>query len=268
MAGRKMIKNHGMLISVFIHILILSIPFSTTMTSLSGQGVGDIEISIADSSVPAISPAKNIISPAIKKAVVVKKETTEQRDSEVKVPQKKEPEATTADKAPGKEAAEAETDTARLKPAAEEDTPETADQEVREPGEDSAESLPQGVLHADAGERPVSRQQYAMPVSVPPGKPHVTAFGSAEGPGFLRRVIPEYPRMARRLGKEGRVLLRLVIDETGRLVHAEVVEKAGFGFDREAMEAVRNSVFLPARKNGIPVKSEVLLPVKFVLKRR
>ena len=73
--------------------------------------------------------------------------------------------------------------------------------------------------------------------------------------------------LARRLGREGSVVLKLSIDETGRLVDVEVIEKAGFGFDRAAVEAVRKSTFLPAKRNGKPVRSEALLSVKFVLKR-
>ncbi|HDH01623.1 MAG TPA: energy transducer TonB, partial [Nitrospirae bacterium] len=72
-----------------------------------------------------------------------------------------------------------------------------------------------------------------------------------------------YPWIARKMGREGRVLLRLTIDETGRLLDVVVVEKAGFGFDREAVKAVRLSTFRPAVRNGMPVKSEALLYVKF-----
>lgn len=92
-------------------------------------------------------------------------------------------------------------------------------------------------------------------------------FGSAEGPKFLHREMPVYPLLARRLGKEGRVILRLTIDEKGRLLNIEVIEGAGYGFTESAIDAVRKSSFLPAKKEGIPIASRALLPIKFTLRR-
>ncbi len=95
--------------------------------------------------------------------------------------------------------------------------------------------------------------------------PVEVVFGLANGPSFLKMVKPEYPKLARRLGKEGRVLFRLHIDETGRLINLEIVERAGYGFDEAALSAIRASSFRPAIKDGTPVPSVVYLPVRFVL---
>lgn len=94
-----------------------------------------------------------------------------------------------------------------------------------------------------------------------------TEFGAAIAPTFLHREMPVYPAFARKLGREGRVVLRLTIDENGNLVNVEVVEKAGFGFVEAAMDAVRKSTFLPAYKNGKPIASRALLPVRFTIRR-
>lgn len=91
-------------------------------------------------------------------------------------------------------------------------------------------------------------------------------FGSINGPSFLEMVKPEYPLLARRLGKEGRVVLRLFIDEYGRLANVEIVERAGYGFDDAAIKAVRVSTFIPAKINGKPISCSALLPVRFKLK--
>lgn len=90
-------------------------------------------------------------------------------------------------------------------------------------------------------------------------------FGSINGPSFLKMVKPEYPLLARRLGKEGRVILRLFIDEYGRLINVEITEKGGYGFDEAAVDAVRASIFRPALLNGLPVACKAVLPVKFKL---
>jgi protein TonB len=92
------------------------------------------------------------------------------------------------------------------------------------------------------------------------------AFGGSGGPGFISRVLPRYPRMAREMSREGTVVLSLTIDEQGILQDAEVAERAGFGFDEEALRAVRTSKFKPAVRSGKPVASRALLPVRFLLR--
>ncbi len=92
-------------------------------------------------------------------------------------------------------------------------------------------------------------------------------FGSDVAPRFLHREMPIYPLLARRLGKEGKVLLRLTIDEKGNLLGVDVIEKGGYGFTEAAMEAVKKSTFLPARKDGKPIASRALLTVRFRLER-
>lgn len=92
-----------------------------------------------------------------------------------------------------------------------------------------------------------------------------TEFGSSNGPSFLKRIKPDYPRLARRLVKEGKVVLRLFIDDHGRLVSVELIEKAGYGFDEAAMDAAKASSFQPAKLNGNPVACTAVLPVRFRL---
>lgn len=95
-----------------------------------------------------------------------------------------------------------------------------------------------------------------------------TVFGTPGAPSFIHREIPVYPLLARRLGKEGRVVLKLAIDEKGRLQHIEVVEHSGFGFTEAALDAVRKSSFAPARRMGRRIASQALLSVRFVLKQK
>lgn len=94
-----------------------------------------------------------------------------------------------------------------------------------------------------------------------------TTFGSRGAPAFLKRQLPVYPMLARRLGKEGKVVLRLFISEKGRLVDVEVVEPASYGFTEAAVEAVRMSTFSPAREKGVSIASKALLAIRFVLKK-
>lgn len=91
-------------------------------------------------------------------------------------------------------------------------------------------------------------------------------LGSGEGPKYLLRTLPVYPVMARRIGKEGKVVLRLTIDDKGNLSNVEVIENGGYGFTEAAVEAARKSSFLPALKDGKPVASRAILPIRFSLR--
>ena len=108
-------------------------------------------------------------------------------------------------------------------------------------------------------------QPVAAPAVAPPPKPAAPTVRRGDlvemGPGvvvpeLLRRPAPRFPEMARRLNKkEARVLVRVLIDENGKVLQAEIEgEKQGFGFDDEALSAARKSVYKPATKDGVPVK--------------
>ena len=94
-----------------------------------------------------------------------------------------------------------------------------------------------------------------------------TRFGASVAPAFLHREMPIYPMMARKLGREGKVMLKLTIDEKGNLSDVEVIDKAGYEFTEAAVEAVKKSTFLPAKKDGKPIASRALLPIRFQLER-
>jgi protein TonB len=79
--------------------------------------------------------------------------------------------------------------------------------------------------------------------------------------------MPVYPMIARRFGREGKVVLKLTIDKDGNLLNVEVIDRAGYGFTEAAVEAVKKSTFLPAKKDGKPIASRALLPIRFQLER-
>lgn len=60
----------------------------------------------------------------------------------------------------------------------------------------------------------------------------------------------EYPREARRLGKEGTVILKLSLDASGEVGTVEILRSAGFGMEEAAREA--RSAPLPPRDHERP----------------
>ena len=66
---------------------------------------------------------------------------------------------------------------------------------------------------------------------------------------------PHYPDSARREGKEGRVLLRVLVDEDGRTKAIEINTSSGHDMlDRAATEAIKKWRFVPARAGASPSK--------------
>jgi len=146
-----------------------------------------------------------------------------------------------------------------------------------EPGPVVGEALLGGPAEPHRPATPQGNEPHGLAVSMgfeaavgsSPPATHDTPLGAASGPRFLRREQPVYPRVARRLGIEGTVLLRLTIDEYGRLTRVEVVEGADSdnGFAEAAVAAVRRSLFAPAERDGKTVASRAILPVRFTLRR-
>ncbi len=84
-----------------------------------------------------------------------------------------------------------------------------------------------------------------------------------------QRSPPEYPAMSRRLGEQGRVVLRVELDETGRVVAARVKETSGFRrLDDAGLVAVKTWHCNAPTRDGQAVKAIALQPFNFVLEGR
>ena len=84
-------------------------------------------------------------------------------------------------------------------------------------------------------------------------------------PRPLRTAPPIYPKAMRKKKLEGRVTLFLTIDQTGKVLSAEVRKSTDPGFNDEAIKAARKWTFKPPTKNGQPVKAKLLVPLSFKL---
>ena len=86
-----------------------------------------------------------------------------------------------------------------------------------------------------------------------------------EMPKLLQFVSAEYPEKARLAGLTANVILILTIDETGKVVKADVAEPVGNGFDEAARDAALRFAFHPATRNGVPVKVKIQFKYSFTL---
>ncbi|MER3447592.1 MAG: hypothetical protein C4291_12500 [Candidatus Dadabacteria bacterium] len=87
-------------------------------------------------------------------------------------------------------------------------------------------------------------------------------------PDYKINPKPNYPMIARRSGYEGVVLLRVFVLENGRVGKIELEKSSGYGIlDKSAIDAVKDWVFIPGKRNGVPISSWVTVPIRFELSR-
>ncbi|MBL8423926.1 MAG: energy transducer TonB [Candidatus Accumulibacter phosphatis] len=102
----------------------------------------------------------------------------------------------------------------------------------------------------------------AAPVTPTPGPGIAVRFDAA----YLHNPKPVYPVASRRLGEEGRVLLRVRVSAQGLPAEVDVKQSSGFPrLDEAARAAVERWRFVPARRGTEAVEASVLVPLQFSL---
>lgn len=85
--------------------------------------------------------------------------------------------------------------------------------------------------------------------------------------GYLQNPAPVYPSISRRLGEEGRVMLRVFVESNGLPSQVEIKNGSGSSrLDQAAREAVLRWKFIPARQGSDTVAAWVLVPIVFNLR--
>lgn len=75
-----------------------------------------------------------------------------------------------------------------------------------------------------------------------------------------------YPSASRRLSEEGRVVVTITIDATGKAGAMSVTQSSGFErIDGAAECVIRRLPFDPGKRDGVPVESQATLPIVFKL---
>lgn len=231
--------NKYVVISVALHVALLSVPISM----VARQGIRAIEVSLVAENDP-------LPKPEAKKAPPPKPEPAKPRKVQEKPPPAQRPEEAKDVKA-----------------------------QIISPGEKTVMQVAPGVGDAVTGVAiagaKVGTGGTAIGGSMPGGTGAGTGygyggtvdgqFGRGEGPAFLYREMPEYPFAARRLGKEGRVVLQVTIDAKGKLEEVEVVEASDRMFVEAAVDSVRKSRFRPGKRNGVPSRYRCKLGIRFAL---
>ena len=106
----------------------------------------------------------------------------------------------------------------------------------------------------------------APPVESRPAPP-APILPPAFNADYLDNHAPAYPSISRRMGEQGRVLLRVYVEASGLPSSVEVRTSSGSErLDQAALEAVRRWKFVPAKQGDKAVPAYVVVPILFNLR--
>ncbi len=87
-------------------------------------------------------------------------------------------------------------------------------------------------------------------------------------PFVVKRVMPEYPESLRRRGIEGRVIVKVLIDEQGKVIRTQILKGSPYvELNEAAVEAAKQFEFEPGKAKDKPVKVWMTIPFSFRLKK-
>lgn len=127
-----------------------------------------------------------------------------------------------------------------------------------------------------APEAPAVDMPLPAPVSAAPSPPAPAAPAAPPAPArielpsssaaYLNNPAPAYPSISKRMGEQGKVLLRVLISAEGRPEQVEIKQSSGFErLDRQAQATVLRWRFVPGKRNGVAEAMWYLVPINFVL---
>lgn len=106
----------------------------------------------------------------------------------------------------------------------------------------------------------------AAPIEAAPAPAPIAITAARFDADYLHNPKPVYPHASRRLGEEGKVLLRVYVSPEGLAEKIELKLSSGFSrLDQAAQETVNRWRFVPARRGDEAIAAWVQVPITFQL---
>lgn len=105
------------------------------------------------------------------------------------------------------------------------------------------------------------------PVATAPSPAAPVAVTAARfNAAYLNNPEPKYPPLSRRLGEEGKVLLKVRVTVEGLAASVDLEKSSSFErLDEAARQAVARWRFVPAKRGDEPIEALVIVPIVFRL---
>jgi protein TonB len=99
----------------------------------------------------------------------------------------------------------------------------------------------------------------------PPAAPAKVELPSSKA-DYLHNPPPDYPRMSKRLGEQGKVVLKVLIGTDGAPQKVELVTSSGFErLDKSALDAAMRWRYVPGKRGGVAEAMWYQVPIQFTL---
>ena len=106
----------------------------------------------------------------------------------------------------------------------------------------------------------------AGPAAAPARRRPAAPRTITSGVEYLRAPQPEYPALSKRMGEQGKVVLRILVNEKGLPDQVLVQTSSGFArLDEAGRQAALRALFKPHLEDGRPVAVFVIVPLNFQL---
>ena len=106
-------------------------------------------------------------------------------------------------------------------------------------------------------------------IEAPPLPPQPVVLSNELSVSCPERSPPDYPSLSRRMNEQGKVMLRVVLGEDGRVDNVEVKTSSGYQrLDAAALNTVKTWRCKPAVRNGVAVRAIAVQPLNFILEGR
>ncbi len=107
--------------------------------------------------------------------------------------------------------------------------------------------------------------QVAAPVAEAPPAPARVQLPSSDA-DYLQNPKPAYPPMSKRLGEQGKVVVRVFIGVDGTAQQADIKQSSGFDrLDQAALNTVLRWRYVPGKRAGVAEAMWFNVPINFVL---
>jgi protein TonB len=103
-----------------------------------------------------------------------------------------------------------------------------------------------------------------MQTSITPPSAQVVVPPVVEAVEYVRAPAPVYPHESSRKRERGTVILRVLVDASGRPAQIQIERSSGFArLDDAARDAVQKALFRPHEVDGHAQPAQVLIPIEF-----
>ena len=141
-------------------------------------------------------------------------------------------------------------------------------QAIREPKPTPAPNAPTGSVEPPPPPAPIAPPAPPEPPAPPPAPPAPPSVQlPSSNADYLQNPKPVYPAMSKRLGEQGKTIVRVLIGVDGLPKQASIRQSSGYErLDEAARQAVMGWRFVPGKRDGIVQAMDSDVPINWVLK--